>query len=123
MKCSSRSGAVSSDQKRLSGGRPQKNSFGAKQNSDGGQGLLQVYEDATAACSAEEIRKSSGNCFSDAPALFLDIGEKMRALSHITSFWRFGFSDRGPAGGDAEELVMVLQDFSKGFANPIAMAA
>jgi len=46
-----------------------------------------------------------------------EIGEKMGALSHITSFWRFRFKDPN-AIVDAEELVMVLQDLSKGFADP-----
>ncbi|HVP86207.1 MAG TPA: hypothetical protein VMS78_15915 [Rhizomicrobium sp.] len=58
-----------------------------------------------------------------APAMFLSIGEKMGALSHISSFWRYRFP-RGHSGrADAEELVTIFQDFESGFGlQPTPMA-
>ena len=44
----------------------------------------------------------------------MDIGEKMGVLSHIASFWRFRFPDPSKAFVDAEELITILHDFSKG---------
>jgi hypothetical protein len=49
-----------------------------------------------------------------APKLFLDIGEKMGAMSHITSFWQYRFPAGAPKVVDAEELVTIFQDFTKG---------
>jgi len=46
--------------------------------------------------------------------LFLEIGEKRGVLSHIASFWRFRFPDPARAAVDAEELVTIFHDFSKG---------
>ena len=49
-----------------------------------------------------------------APYMFLDLGEKLGAISHIVSFWRYRF---GPGGAkiDSEELAAIFQDFSLGF--------
>ena len=95
---------------------------GAKQNSDGVRNLLQVYEDAYNSLLNGRDPRQFRKFLLDAPALFLDIGEKMGALSHITSFWRFRFPDPDRANIDAEELVLMLQDFSKGFAGRGAKA-
>lgn len=46
-----------------------------------------------------------------APRLFLQLGERLGAISHISSFWRYRFPN-GPASRvDAEELVAMFQDF------------
>ncbi len=46
-----------------------------------------------------------------APRLFLQLGDKLGAISHISSFWRYRFPN-GPASRvDAEELVAIFQDF------------
>jgi hypothetical protein len=95
---------------------------GAKQNSDSVRKLLQVYEDAYSSLLNGRDPRQFRKFLLDAPALFLDIGEKMGALSHITSFWRFRFPDPDRANIDAEELVLLLQDFSKGFAGRQARA-
>jgi hypothetical protein len=116
-------GAIDADQKSFLKSARQSILLGAKQNNDAVRRLLQIYEDAYNSLLCGKDPQQFRKFLLDAPALFLDIGEKMGALSHITSFWRFRFPDRGRASIDAEELVLVLQDFSKGFANPIAKAA
>jgi len=109
-------GSLSSDQRSDLTGARERILFGAKQNSDGVKKLLQIYEDAYNSLLVGRDPRQFRKFLLDAPALFLDIGERMGSLSHITSFWRFRFPDQDRATVDAEELVMMLQDFSKGFA-------
>jgi hypothetical protein len=47
--------------------------------------------------------------------MFLSIGEKMGAISHIASFWRYRFPPGHSGRADAEELVTIFQDFESGF--------
>jgi len=49
-----------------------------------------------------------------APYMFLELGEKLGAISHIVSFWRYRFAP-GNANIDSEELAAIFQDFSSGF--------
>jgi hypothetical protein len=50
-----------------------------------------------------------------APTMFLTIGEKMGAISHISSFWRYRFPVGHSGRADAEELVTIFQDFEASF--------
>ena len=111
------SGSISNEQKSALSAARERILSGAKQNGDGVKTLLQVYEDAYNSLLIGRDPRQFRKFLLDAPALFLDIGEKMGALSHISSFWRFRFPDQERASIDAEELVMMLQDFSKGFAS------
>jgi hypothetical protein len=48
-----------------------------------------------------------------APYMFLELGEKLGAISHIVSFWRYRFAPgNGPI--DSEELSAIFQDFTSG---------
>ena len=49
-----------------------------------------------------------------APYMFLELGEKLGAISHLVSFWRYRFAP-GAAKIDSEELAAIFQDFSSGF--------
>jgi len=49
-----------------------------------------------------------------APYMFLELGEKLGAISHIVSFWRYRFAPGNP-NIDSEELAAIFQDFSSGF--------
>jgi hypothetical protein len=49
-----------------------------------------------------------------APYMFLELGEKLGAISHIVSFWRYRFAP-GSAQIDSEELAAIFQDFASGF--------
>jgi hypothetical protein len=75
------------------------------------------------------VANSNPQAFRDfllrAPHMFLELGEKIGALSHITSFWRFRFPKNQPVRIDAEEIAAILQDFesSLGIAAPMSFAA
>jgi hypothetical protein len=49
-----------------------------------------------------------------APYMFLELGEKLGAISHIVSFWRYRFAPGSPRI-DSEELAAIFQDFLSGF--------
>ena len=46
-----------------------------------------------------------------APHMFTELGEKMGALGHITSFWKYRFPRRATAPVDAEHLASIFHDF------------
>ena len=60
-----------------------------------------------------------------APRMFLDLGEKIGAISHIASFWRYRFPKNQAVRIDAEEAAAIFQDFesSLGVAPPMSFAA
>ncbi len=76
---------------------------------------LSVYDSSFADLVANQAPKNFRDFLLSAPYMFLELGEKLGAISHIVSFWRYRF----PAGGrvhiDAEELSAIFQDFSSGF--------
>jgi hypothetical protein len=76
---------------------------------------LGVYD----ASSGDLVENQSPKTFRDfllsAPYMFLELGEKLGAISHIVSFWRYRFPPGGPTYIDADELAAIFQDFSCGF--------
>jgi hypothetical protein len=50
-----------------------------------------------------------------APRMFLEMGEKIGAISHIVSFWRYRFPKGTALRIDAEELAAIFQDFEASF--------
>lgn len=46
-----------------------------------------------------------------APGMFMTLGERIGAISHIASFWRYRFSAPQPEGVPVSELADILQDF------------
>ena len=76
---------------------------------------LSVYD----ASFGDLVEKQSPKTFRDfllsAPYMFLELGEKLGAISHIVSFWRYRFPPGGPTYIDADELAAIFQDFSCGF--------
>jgi hypothetical protein len=50
-----------------------------------------------------------------APQMFLEMGEKIGAISHIVSFWRYRFPKGSQPRVDAEELAAIFQDFETSF--------
>jgi len=77
---------------------------------------LGVYDRAYSAL----VENQTPNAFRDfllgAPHLFLDLGEKMGAISHIASFWRYRFPRGAKLNIDSEELAAIFQDFISNFA-------
>ena len=76
---------------------------------------LSVYD----ASFGDLVKNQAPKTFRDfllcAPFMFLELGEKLGAISHIVSFWRYRFPEGGLRKVDAEELAAIFQDFSSGF--------
>lgn len=51
----------------------------------------------------------------EAPAMFYALGERLGAVQHIVTFWRFRFPVGQKAKAAAEELVDILMDFEASF--------
>jgi hypothetical protein len=82
--------------------------------------VLDVYDESFADLVASNAPKTFRDFLLSAPSLFLELGDKMGAISHIASFWRYRFpkgrTQLHPAMVDAEELIAIFQDFASGFA-------
>jgi hypothetical protein len=72
----------------------------------------------------ELVEMGKPNAFRDflltAPAMFIDLGERIGALSHIVSFWKFRFRQHKNLVADADELLSIFQDFESGFSHAVA---
>jgi hypothetical protein len=80
---------------------------------------LTVYDTSFADLVAHQAPKTFRDFLLSAPYMFLELGEKLGAISHIVSFWRYRFPPEAPSLVDAEELSAIFQDFSSGFAEKI----
>ena len=78
---------------------------------------LAIYDSSFADLVAHQMPKTFRDFLLSAPYMFLELGEKLGAISHIVSFWRYRFPPDGPAHIDAEELSAIFQDFSSGFSD------
>jgi hypothetical protein len=79
--------------------------------------VLNIYDDSFAGLVASQSPKTFRDFLLSAPYMFLELGEKMGAISHIASFWRYRFPKDRPSPADAEELITIFQDFTSGFAD------
>jgi hypothetical protein len=75
---------------------------------------LEIYDKAYESLILAHDAKKFREFLLGAPKLFLQIGEKMGALSHIISFWNYRFPDGASLVADGSELLAIMQDFSKG---------
>ena len=80
---------------------------------------LSVYDNSFADLVANQSPKTFRDFLLSAPYMFLELGEKLGAISHIVSFWRYRFPEDGSASVDPEELAAIFQDFSSGFGEKI----
>jgi hypothetical protein len=80
---------------------------------------LAVYDASFNALVEKQSPKTFRDFLLSAPHMFLELGEKLGAISHIVSFWRYRFPLGGPSNIDAEELAAIFQDFSSGFGEKI----
>jgi hypothetical protein len=85
--------------------------------------IIAIYDDAYAGLIERQDPKLFREFLLGAPKLFLDIGERMGAISHITSFWNYRFPAGAPRSAYADELIAIFQDFSRGMAAEFAEAA
>ena len=96
---------------------------GAKANSMEIRRIIAIYDDAYAGLIERQDPKLFREFLLGAPKLFLDIGDRMGAISHITSFWNYRFPAGAPRAAYADELITIFQDFSRGMAAEFAQAA
>ncbi len=68
---------------------------------------------------ADLVEHQSPKAFRDfllgAPHKFLELGEKLGAISHVVSFWRYRFPLGRYITVDADDLCAIFQDFCSGF--------
>ncbi len=72
---------------------------------------LKVYEDAYLDLTKNGQPQAFREFLLRAPHLFYELGERLAAVQHIVSFWRFRFPNERRNGIAAEELVDLLADF------------
>jgi hypothetical protein len=96
---------------------------GARFNSLEVRRIIAIYDSAYEGLIERQDPKLFREFLLGAPKLFLDIGDKMGAMSHITSFWNYRFPVGAPKSAEAEELITIFQDFTKGLASEAALAA
>ena len=97
--------------------------IGVKGHSDDVRRLIDVYDSAYSQLVGKQDPKTFREFLLNAPSLFLEMGEKIGAMSHITSFWQYRFPDSGSKGADVDELMMIFQDFTQSFGLEVKVAA
>jgi len=76
---------------------------------------LAVYDSSFGDLVTHQAPKTFRDFLLSAPHMFVELGEKLGAISHIVSFWQYRFPQRGAVSIDAEELLAIFQDFSSSF--------
>jgi hypothetical protein len=82
-------------------------------NSNAVRKIVCIYDDAYAGLIDRHDPQSFRQFLLGAPGLFLELGEKIGAMSHVTSFWNYRFPPGMPRSADAEELSAILLDFAQ----------
>ena len=81
---------------------------------------LSVYDASFNDLVEKQTPKTFRDFLLSAPYMFLELGEKMGAISHIVSFWRYRFPVGGPANDRRRtNWSAIFQDFSCGFGEKI----
>jgi hypothetical protein len=81
--------------------------------------VLAVYDNSFQDLLEKQSPKTFRSFLLNAPQMFLELGEKLGAVSHIVSFWHHRFPPGAPAHIDAEGLAAIFQDFSNGFSEAL----
>src|ERR1700744_4104003 len=77
--------------------------------------VLAIYDTSFRDLVEKQTPKTFRDFLMSAPHLFLELGEKLGAISHIVSFWRYRFPKDAPINIDADELSVIFHDFCGGF--------
>ncbi|HEY4077295.1 MAG TPA: hypothetical protein VGM26_10240 [Rhizomicrobium sp.] len=96
---------------------------GARDNSNAVRTVIHKYDDAYAGMIDRRDPRLFREFLLAAPAMFLEIGGKMGAMAHVTSFWSYRFPSGAIKHADAEELMAIFQDFTKSFGHEQLEAA
>ncbi len=76
---------------------------------------LSVYDRSFGDLVEQQSPKTFRDFLLSAPFMFLELGEKFGAISHMVGFWKQRFASRGCPLVEVDELLTVLQDFASGF--------
>ena len=77
--------------------------------------VLGVYDTSFKDLVEKQTPKTFRDFLMSAPHLFLELGEKLGAISHIVSFWRYRFPKDAPINIDVDDLSVIFHDFCSGF--------
>jgi hypothetical protein len=77
--------------------------------------VLSIYDGSFQDLVQKQTPKTFRDFLMGAPHMFVELGEKLGAISHIVSFWHYRFPPGTPAVVDADDLSVIFQDFSSGF--------
>jgi len=97
--------------------------LGVKENTDDVRKILAVYNDAYSKLIVDHDPRVFREFLLSAPELFLELGEKIGAISHVTSFWQYRFPSDAPRLADGDELMSIFQDFGQSFGTAARIAA
>ena len=81
--------------------------------------VLAIYDNSFRDLVEKQTPKTFRDFLMSAPHLFLELGEKLGAISHIVTFWRYRFPKDAPTNIDADELSVIFHDFCSGFGERI----
>jgi hypothetical protein len=75
-----------------------------------------VYDKAFAAMTVKADPQPFVHFLRHAPGMFTGLGERIGAVSHVASFWRYRFPAGKPLRAPIEEAVGIFKDFEDGLA-------
>ena len=81
------------------------------QTGDNVRATLAIYDNAFTAFTQFGQAQAFRDFLVQAPDLFQQLGERLGALQHIVSFWRFRFPKDGSVAIAADELMELLSEF------------
>ena len=84
---------------------------------------LRVYDDAYAKLVREGAPTAFREFLLDAPSMFTTLGERLGAISHVVSFWRYRFPPGAQTRVSVEELLDVFMEFESSLNFPDDAAA
>jgi hypothetical protein len=74
---------------------------------------LRVYDNAYQGLTQKHDPVGFRNFLLNAPAMFNELGERLGAVDHVISFWRFRFPPKKPVTISGEDLADIFIDFER----------
>lgn len=82
---------------------------------------LKVYDSAFAGLTRKDNPLAFRRFLIEAPEMFLTLGERVGAASHVASFWRYRFPQGRFPSAPADEVVDIFQDFEASLGETLAI--
>ena len=77
--------------------------------------IIGIYDGAYGALIEEQKPQLFREFLLEAPMFFLEIGDKLGAMQHVTSFWKYRFPKNVRRTVSPDELTAIFQDFRRSF--------